>query len=263
MSLKNGDMIDWNETFPHLYSAPIVEAVIDCRARAQKTWKPDDLQKELAQRLPDYSSAQPQHQFRWEARREEDGSSTQTHHEGWHGLRLTSSDKIRIAQFNRDGLVFSWLKPYEDWEKFSSEGLRLWHLFRELMDPLEVQRVRVRFINRFTLAKFSDVKRYLSETPRGKEASTFPPNKFLYQTVRDVADHPFQITITELGQPESSDQGEAFGLILDIDVFTTKPSPHPEKNLEELLPKMRYLKNKCFFTALSKKAIKTLQKGEQ
>ena len=52
-----------------------------------------------------------------------------------------------VAQFTRNGFVFSRLKPYEGWETFEAEAKRLWCIYRELAEPSEVQRLGVRFIN--------------------------------------------------------------------------------------------------------------------
>src|SRR5207245_2893177 len=97
--------------FPHLPAAPIVEAVIHWVARATKPFQREELQKQLAERLPDYPDSQPQQQLQLETRFGPEGATTQTRHESWHGFRLTSPDKRYVVQFTREGMVFSRLTP--------------------------------------------------------------------------------------------------------------------------------------------------------
>ena len=75
---------------------------------------------------------------------------------------------MHIAQFNKDAFVFSRLNPYEDWERFSGEALRLWGIYCELLKPSEVRRVGLRFINRVvvkqTRVELADYYKYSPET---------------------------------------------------------------------------------------------------
>jgi uncharacterized protein (TIGR04255 family) len=48
---------------------------------------------------------------------------------------------------------------------------------------------------------------------------------------------------------------DGFGLILDIDVFTTRGFQSDSDALDKLLTMMRWLKNKAFFALISKEAV--------
>ncbi|MGH7138453.1 MAG: TIGR04255 family protein [Pirellulales bacterium] len=161
---------DLDETFPHLENAPIVEAVIQWVARAAKTLTPDDLRQQLAERLRDYPDCQPQRAFRMEAQFGLDGSSRQVQQETWQGFRCTSPDKLHIAQFNRDGVLFSRLKPYQAWEAFSAEAMRVWNVFVAVAQPAEIERLAVRFINRIEPIALADLPKYL-KVPRRRCAT--------------------------------------------------------------------------------------------
>src|SRR5205823_15010689 len=95
------------ESFPHLASAPIEEAVIHWVARSTVPFRKEELEKQLAGRLSDYPERQQQQQLEIETRFDADGSTSQIQHSRWHGFRLVSADKKYIAQFFRDGIVFS------------------------------------------------------------------------------------------------------------------------------------------------------------
>ena len=120
--------INLNEEFENLPNAPIVEAVIHWRARAGKDLEQNVFQDELENSLPNYSQPQPQRLVEMHAEIGPSGSGLQQHDE-WHGFRLETADKLQVAQFTRDGFVFSRLKPYENWAQFEAEAKRLWNIY--------------------------------------------------------------------------------------------------------------------------------------
>jgi uncharacterized protein (TIGR04255 family) len=252
---------DLAESFPHLPSAPIVEAVINWTARAGKELQRDELKRHLTERLPDYPECQLVGLLQIEAEVSAEGAS-ESRRANWHGFRLTSSDKLHIVQFNRDGLVFSRLQPYLDWQRFSGEGLRLWKIFVDLFQPSEVQRLGVRFINRISPIVVAEVGRHLENPPECLESFGLPMVGFFYQSTHEVPKRPFQINVTQTIQPSLPPQNEA-GLIFDIDVFTKQAFRCEDEILKDHLAKMRWLKNKVFFSLLTKRAIKLFKRAKQ
>lgn len=252
--------IDLEESFPHLPAAPIVEAVIHWRARATKEWQPDQLRKSLAERLPEYPQVDLQHYHEviFESRTE--GTETQqsaNRRDRWHGVRMASETEPYIAQFTRDGFLFSRLQPYQDWERFSSEARRLWQVFMDVASPSEIERLGVRFINRIRLANFANLSEYLREPPSFNRY--LPMSGLLYQSTFDVPGHPIGIRIVKAMQLAAGDATDESGLIIDIDVFTKKQLRCEDQVLDDYLPKMQSLKNKMFFYLLTPQAIETFK----
>jgi uncharacterized protein (TIGR04255 family) len=263
MSAVTPVAIDLTQKFPHLPAAPIVEAVIHWHARATSTWEPEKLKTELATRLHEYpkSSLQHQHELIFETpfgdNQEQPSAS---HHTTWQGIRMQSENKPYIAQFTRDGLVFSRLQPYEDWERFSTEARRLWKLFVELAQPKEIERLGVRYINRIPSAEFGNLHDYFREPPSFLDYWSM--NGFFYQSTFEVPGHALGVRIIKTIQPVPTADTDKTGLILDIDVFTRKSLPCEDRVLDDYLPKMRWLKNKVFFDLLKPQAIKSFQEGQ-
>ena len=246
--------------FPHLPSAPIVEAVIHWRARINKALVPNDLKEQLVERLPGYLEFQQQHELEIGALIEADGSSTQIRRDTWRGFRCNSTDEKYVAQFHRDGFIFSRLSPYENWNQFSQEALRLWKVFVGLAEPEEIQRLGVRFINRIPLAAISDVGRVLSKPPRCLESIELASSGFFQRNEHQVPGHPFQINVIQTVQPSVPGEAEGLGLILDLDVFTTQAFGCDDATLEDRLTKMRWLKDKAFFSLLKPAAIRRFER---
>lgn len=244
--------IDLTESFEHLPHAPIVEAVIHWRARAEKKLEPDELLEQLKEKLPDYPSSQRQQdlgigsEFRAE-------SSKVSQHLNWHGFRFEAVDKLQVAQFTRNGFVFSRLEPYEDWEKFEAEARRLWQIYCDLSEPSEIQRLGVRFINLITPVKPDELPHLLAIAPHSPERMQLPQKGFMHQSTFEIPGHPYNLNVIQTIQPSGSSETESFNLIIDLDVFTTRPIQFDE--IENRLLQMQWIKNKAFFSFLTKAAL--------
>jgi uncharacterized protein (TIGR04255 family) len=253
--------IDLEESFQHFEHAPIVEAVIEIRTRVESPWEESALRDQLKAKLPGYPKIFSQSAFRHELKVKGDQPPEQLFHDlGWKGLRLQSADGRYIAQFNRDGFVFSRLQPYESWDQFKDEAVRLWNMHAELTKSIEVQRLGVRFINRITLpvgeVRLED---YLRVPPQPPGELDLQIMSFFHQDSLLVTGHPYAINIVKTVQPPHGSGSDGGALILDIDVFTTKPFEHRPADIEKHLAEMRWLKNKVFYSSLTKGALEGLR----
>lgn len=250
--------IDWTRPFPQLAAAPIVEAVIHWQARAERPWEPEEVRAELMKHLPEYPKLAPQHAvlLALEASMGETAPPpTATRMVGWQGFRLSTDDRLHIAQFKRDGLVFSWLRPYQDWETFEAEARRLWRIFVELAAPSQIQRLGVRFINRLDIRAIDRLGEYLREPP----TCPLPLKSFLYQSTFEVPESDLGVNVVKTLQTSESGGNATPALIVDTDVFTKRPMPCVEELLDDRLPKMRWLKNAVFFSLLTEDTIASFQ----
>jgi len=241
------------ETFPN---APIVEAVIDIRARVMATFDETSLRAYLETAVTGYNFLDSQRAFQHEFKVEGGKPPVQaTHDLGWKGLRFQSSNKKHIAQFNRDGFVFSRLHPYVDWTQFASEGMRLWNVFRELAQPVEIPRIGLRFINRIVLPigelKFED---YIQPAPAPPGGLDLPFMGYMHQDTLAVPGHPYAINVIQTIQPPPAVATQGVAMIFDIDVFTIKGFELEEAKLSRRLEEMRWLKDKVFFGNVTEKA---------
>jgi uncharacterized protein (TIGR04255 family) len=244
--------INLGETFAHMPNAPIVEAVIHWQARPEQIPEPEKLLAELEEKLPGYPNPQRQHEFGVETHIGPDGPTIQQH-QTWHGFRFESEDKYHVAQFTRNGFVFSRLKPYESWSPFQTEAMRLWAIYCELMSPPEISRLGVRFINQIAPASVAGLKDWLTMPPCCPENMPMPLKQFMHQNLFGVPNHPYNLNVIQAIQPpDGTSESEHHSLILDFDVFTT----HPLKieDVTDRLQEMRWIKNKAFFTFLKSDA---------
>jgi uncharacterized protein (TIGR04255 family) len=246
--------IDLTESFPHLEKAPIVEAAIDIRARAETPWSETTVKAQIEQKVADYSYLDSQQVFRHQLTLNAGKPLEQTvENVGWKGLRIQSSDHLHIAQFNRDGFVFSRLRPYASWVQLEEEALKIWATYEDLARPTQVQRLGLRFINRFDLPPndlaFED---YLQPAPTPPKNFDVPFHGFMHHDSLAVPGNPYIVNVVRTIQalPEQS-----VALILDIDAFTVAPFELNREELVRRLLQMRWLKNKVFFGSITEKAL--------
>src|SRR5206468_346758 len=90
--------IDLTETFPHLNNAPIVEAVIEVRTRAEAPWEESTVTQRFKAQLPEYPSVFSMNAVQQEFTFGTKVAAPATHLLGWSGLRFQSADKLHANQ---------------------------------------------------------------------------------------------------------------------------------------------------------------------
>ncbi len=248
--------LDLNESFPRLARPPIVEAVIHWQARAQNPLEPEALMSALAKRLPQYPMREPMQQVELMAMvSEQQESPVVRHSKGWQGIRLKSADGHYVVQFKRDGLVFSRTQEYQHWEKFKDAAQEAWQAYVDIAAPVDIQRLGVRFINQMASATPETLHDYLRDAPTCP--SNLPLKEFVYQSTFSVPGHPYGIRVIKVMQPSMPGVEQSSGLFLDIDVFSSKVLSNDPAALDESLGRMRWLKNKVFFSLLTDAALQS------
>jgi uncharacterized protein (TIGR04255 family) len=178
----------------------------------------------------------------------------------WQGCRLERKDGgPYVAQLTFDGLIFSRLAPYDCWETFEAEALRLWNMFVELTSPAALQRLGVRFINRIALSAGEKPEKYLRLMPKFPKELDFTVEKFVHRDAFEVPDTSYRINLLRTIHPMEA-SGSTEGLILDIDVFASDIGSFKEDRLTQYLSEMHWLKNKVFFSCITPYARTTFEK---
>ena len=245
------------EKFENLPRAPIVEAVIEIRARATKALEETSIRTAIEPKLAGYVFLDSLREFHSEVKLEGGKPPIQKVSDaGWKGVRFRSSDEKHIAQFNRDGFVFSRLEPYLTWEELESEGKRLWNIYKDFAQPVEIQRLGLRFINRIKLPPgellFED---YIQPAPSSPHGLELPFHGFMHKDTLGVPGHPYAINVIRTIQQLNGGVDGGVALILDIDVVTTQGFDLDNTVLQRRLLEMRWLKNKVFFGSITAKAL--------
>jgi uncharacterized protein (TIGR04255 family) len=253
--------IDLNKGFPTLPNAPIVEAALGIQARAESPWEAPTVSQKIKATLPEYPKIASHNQIVQEIKlRPKKAPETTTQDLGWNGLRIQSEVKPHIAQFNRDGFLFSRLHPYETWESFLAEAQRLWQLYVDIARPTQVQQISLRYINRIDLPpKDMEFEDYIQPAPQAPQNMNVPFYGFFHQDILAVPGHDYSINIIRTIQHPEDPTTHGLGLILDITVMTIQPFALGPEALEKRLPEMRWLKNEVFYGSITEKALKSFK----
>ncbi len=252
--MKKSDFkIDPNQEFPHLKNAPIVEAALEIRTIPEFEWDEKKTRVMIEQNIKEYPNIQIQKE-----------SLTQLHppnppkpiySDRWRGYLCKSSDNLNILQVNIESFVFSRIKPYENWERFFSEALKLWGIYKEYAKVKSIRRLGLRFINKISVHNTNSINidDYLTYPPHTPDNMDMLFTEFLHRDSLAAPNYPYNVTIIRALKANPKINGA--DIIIDIDVFDLSLENSSEISIELLKTKfseMRWLKNEIFFKTLKK-----------
>lgn len=250
--------INTDEKFPHLVSAPIVEAVIDLRAQSIEAFDEATARAYLEPRLEGYKFLDSQQELKHQIKIEAGSPPQQTITKIWKGVRFQNSEGKNTASYNRDGFVLSRLAPYQHWDAFLDEAMWLWRIFQDMAKPEAISRIGLRFINRIELPPGDgDFERFIDPAPQSPRDMDLPFLGFLHQESLAVPDYPYAVNLIRTIQPPLGSGG--FAIIIDIDVFTHEVGVYRDDRIMEMLQEMRWLKNKTFFGSVTDVALEVFK----
>jgi uncharacterized protein (TIGR04255 family) len=113
----------------------------------------------------------------------------------------------------------------------------------------------VRFINAIGPVQINELNGLLSLAPQSPPGMPLVPKQFLYQNTYEIPNYPYNLNVVRTIQPLEPTADNGFRLILDLDVFTTKPLAVNDEATQDALAEMRWIKNKAFFALLTDQAI--------
>jgi uncharacterized protein (TIGR04255 family) len=241
----------------HLSRAPIVEAVIDLRARPAGEV---DLQvfTRLAESLGQgYRAAKDINLFEigWKQSVGKKAERREVDH-GRIGCRYDSTDGKQIAQFRKDGFTFSRLAPYTRWEEVFAEASRLYRIFVEACQPEEITRIAVRYINRLPLPEVDvgDFSKYLTAPPPvPKDVPAFLTGFLTRVQIQDpetsIAGRITQTVDRKVGEPGK------VNVILDLDFYEAGSKSAAPAAILPRFETLRTVKNRYFFASITETAV--------
>lgn len=247
--------LNLDEPYHRLSKPPIVEAVIHWQARPTKALDPEKLQEELSLQFPEFPQNVRMHAMEVSAKVSPWGDATTAQQQRLLGFRLVSDTGREVVQVFRDGVTYGVVKDYSHWDSFSEAARSVWTRFGELAAPNEIQRLGVRFINHFPTVTVGTLGDILQEPPTCP--ANLPLKEFVYQSSFDVPGYAYGVRVIKVVQAPGHGIPKTSGLFLDIEAFTTKPIANESNQIDEALTYLRWLKNKVFFSLLTRTAIES------
>lgn len=241
-------------SFPRLSRAPIVEAVIHWQTSSTADLDLTAAKSLLAVNLPMYECQQT---TEYDTHLMQDPSGLGISHQRKEVLRLSreGDDHRNIAQFKQDGVVFSRVGVYSNWEIFQNDALQVWDSFHEIASPSIVERLGVRFINQINLLPKETPPTYLKNSPKSPQAVPIKSARFLHQDLFELEDRPYHVNMVIAAQTLPPDRRV---LAIDIDVSARSLDGKNSDEIRDRLQEMRQIKNALFFDCLKQSALKRL-----
>lgn len=244
------------DSYLHLPHAPIIEAVIDWRAKLPPSLDIESLKKVGESFGPKYKFVEEERKFQFAIKQavgvNPEVSSRQL---GTSGYRFRSDDGFEIATLSQTGFSFSRLKPYTEWNSVFSEARRLWDIYKTSCQVEEISRIATRYVNRILFPlPIGDFGQYLTAPPIAPPGAPQSVASLLLRLVlHDAGTGVFAATTQVIeGPPETG----GLPFILDIDAYIVKIiRPDADDEISSGFAALREMKNRVFFATLTPRAI--------
>jgi uncharacterized protein (TIGR04255 family) len=243
-----------------LRNPPISEALIDIRTpvRADITAQTfAQVRERLKERFP---RVDEQHAFETQFGFHKAEPITASKDLGFHGLHFRTPDGQTVAQFRRDGFTVNRLRPYQGWQQLFELAIELFPLFCEAADVQHVSRIAVRYINHLNLpiGPGTTLTEYLTSVPPAPPGLPAILSGFLARVSLFEPKETLQAHFTQ--SLETVTDAEFPKVLMDIDAFAAVAETVNVRELvlAEELEKLRQLKTRIFFAALTERAVELL-----
>ena len=165
----------------------------------------------------------------------------------------------QLVQVRAQGYSFNRLAPYTSMDDYSPEIERTWNLFVELMSPVQVRVVRLRYINRILLPLKKgqvELKRYLRMNLRPADRKLMMTG-FLnqYAAVDKETGHELNVVVTS--QPLENDQLPI--IFHNCVACVANVQPQEWNSIFAKIQSLRDLKNRVFENTLTEKCLSLFQ----
>lgn len=246
---------------PPLANAPIIEAVVDIDCDLPPDLDFQQVEKTATQR---FQAQYPIFRKSFIHGHSMEQSSAQelvlNIQQGLNALQFRTEDKKQLIQFRTLGFSFNRLAPYGSLDDYLPEIQARWRDFRDIMRPIKLKKVGLRYINRIVMPRENEgveLDHFLKVSPQLPNCKDqgFDLNLggFIQQfwTVDPATRLRANISLaTEALQPQG------LPIILDIDTFSPEDAIIPEwENLYTKILTLRRLKNSIFRNLLTDKCL--------
>lgn len=242
---------------PH---APISEALIDFRTTLPAATTVDALRSLHSQIRSEYPNERPRRRLETRIEFQESGGTSRSENFGTVGWVFASPDGRNLIQFRLDGFTANRLPPYESWDALQAEARRVWPIFRDGANPDLIQRVSVRYINRFRLPIGVDLDRYFTAGPRIPPGLPQTLQGFLVQLV--IPDQSINATAVVSHAHEVTSDPERVSVILDVEVSREQPINAQSEMVWDSLDSLRVFKNRIFFSYITDETKALIRAGK-
>lgn len=239
-------------------NAPIIEAVIDLDCDMPPATDLDFLEGAMRDKFRDtYPKFRRRslHEHTVEMKQGESAPNFTSRQE-LQALQVLHDDGKQLVQFRRHGYSFNRLEPYSSLDDYLCEVERTWRGFVEIVSPVRIRRVRLRYINRLKLpavdghVQLDDYLRVAPHLP-DEEDLTFVGFLNQHSAIERKTGNEANIVLASRAY-----EGNTLPIIFDITASRSEPLPPDDwKSVRTIIDSLRNLKNAVFRGTLTESCL--------
>lgn len=243
---------DW----PTLKNPPILLAVVELRFKLPDKFDISDLKKNDSDLLKQYPNRIDNLTGNINIPTPTPGLSTATVDSKQVGYTYTNKNKSRKIIISKESLVYAQEGDYQGWESFKGEWMEIIKHFIHRLNEIEIERLSVRFINRFSVKEMVSPLDYFNTSISAMDGIIkHPVDLYFYRYVMRIPDSKIHINVINSLQ-EITDSSYSF--IFDIDVLNNEHFVFDFDKISFLLEDLREIKNDIFFNNITEKTLSLL-----
>lgn len=240
-----------------LRNPPIVEAVfdVDCDLPPgfDLTALEESSRAQFGDQYPKFR-AQFIQEFKIEAK--DDAPQSMSIRRAVQSFQFLKEDEKQLVQVRAQGFSFNRLAPYTSLDDYMPEIERTWYLYLNLVSPVQIRVIRLRYINRILVpltAGAVNLDEFLKIGPGLPDEERLRLSGFFDQLTAIEKDTKHQVNLVLTAQPPVD---EKLPIILDITVGSAAiAEPADWSNILRVTESLRSLKNRIFVDTLTPKCM--------
>ncbi len=245
----------------HLPNPPSVEAILDIECDIPAAPNLAELEavarKQFGVRYPRFRQMFAQVH---EISVTDEAIASSSTHRTLDALQFLQDDEKQVVQLRRQGYSFNRLAPYAGLDGLLPEIEQTWRSYRDLVSPLLVRKVRLRYINRILIPMQDgrvDLDEYLKCGPRTADEDRLTLVGFLnqYAAVDKDSGHRVETVLTS-----QHNDGNHVALIFDNSALSSELiEPEDWGAISRQIQSLRHLKNHVFQRTLTERCLSLFQ----
>jgi uncharacterized protein (TIGR04255 family) len=216
----------------HFKHAPIIEALFRFSIVSGETDRSTQV-AQVCERLSDRYEAKV-------APTDRDGRPTLREAE------MRSNDGLFTVRIDGDGVGCSRLAPYNSWEDFVGEARRVWNIYRDVLQPVEIESFLTRYRNKLVIPIGFPLRRFLNVYPVMPDRDVLFDHVQLF-TQTSIANPPGKLIVYLAGPWGTAEEGQVNILLDNGFLFSIRDENAIWRNLDNI----RKIKNDTFLGQLT------------
>lgn len=166
-------------------------------------------------------------------------------------LAYSSEDGKEVAQVRTNGFSFSRLKPYTRWDDFLKRTEDALSIYAYCFNPLSVQTISLKYINRISAQGGSLVfsEYFKTGIQLGDELPNAVTDAFYRVSLNINGDRAIVMFATDI----LAQTKEMIPMVLDVEVSRKTEMPVDSEAIRRVLNELRDVKNRIFFNSITDK----------